>query len=248
MKKARETYDFWSSISNDLIVRPNFLHNGFFMPVIYAKEMGRDLLTSVENGSIAGDFDSITHNWATHGFNYYALSRLLWNPQLTEAELMDEYSKAFGNGAAKVKEYLQSVAANTARIASGKAENTEAIEDRRPSSSYAEKLHLYYPPELLAKWRKLLEDARSAVPANSMEQQKIDFLLSGVEFAESEAEMRRLAATVKSRKTLLPQTLKHIEKLKAIYEKHPFALNIPLIAHNEWYDLWYHNGWRQPKK
>ena len=248
MKKARETYDFWSSISNDLIVRPNFLHNGFFMPVIYAKEMGRDLLTSVENGSIAGDFDSITHNWATHGFNYYALSRLLWNPQLTETELIDEYTRGFGKGAEKVKEYLLSVSANTERIASGKAETTEAIEDRRPSTSYAAKLHLYYPVELLAKWRKLLEDARSAVPANSMEQQKIDFLLAGVEFAETEAEMRRLAASTKSRKNLLPQTLKHIEKLKSIYEKHPFALNIPLIAHNEWYDLWYHNGWRQPKK
>lgn len=246
--KARETYDFWASTANELILRPNFLHNGFFMPVVYAKEMADDLLHSVENGSIAGDFDSITHNWATHGFNYYALSRLLWNPSLTEDELISEYTRGFGNAAGEVEKYLKSVAANTRRIASGKAETTEAIEERKPSSSYASKLHIYYPQSLLASWRKILENARAAVPENSMEQKKVDFLLAGLEFAETEAEMRRLTATAKYRKTLLPQTLKHIEKLKMIYKKHPFAVNMPLVAHNEWYELWYHNGWRQPKK
>lgn len=245
--KARETYDFWASTANELIVRPNFLHSGFFMPVIYAKEMAQDLLHSAENGAIAGDFDSITHNWATQGFNYYALGRLLWNPLLTEDELMDEYVRGFGNAKDKVKEYLKSVSANTRRIASGKAETTEAIEDRRPSSSYASKLHIYYPPALLASWRKILESARAAVPENSMEQRRVDFLLAGLEFTETESEMRRLAATTKSRKTLLPQTLKHIEKLKAIYARHPFAVNMPLVSHNEWYELWYHNGWRQPE-
>ena len=248
--KARETYDFWASAANEVFLRPNFLHGGHNMPNVFVAEMARDLRHAAENGMIGGDFDSVRHNWATEGFNYYALAWLLWDPTLTRDQLLDDYCRAFGAAAPMVKEYLRSVEENTSRIASGKGVDLTSIEDRLlDDESYMARLHHYYPPQLIARWRSLLEKGAAAVPADSPERRRVEFLLAGVRFVEIETEMRRKEANAKpgERKKLLPDTQAYIAALTALFEKYPFAVNIPIVAHNEWYQLWYKNGWR-PKK
>ena len=250
--RARANYDFWASAANEIFLRPNFLHGGHNMPNVYVTEMARDLRHAAENGMIGGDFDSVRHNWATEGFNYYALARLLWDPTLTRDQLLDEYcDRPFGAAAPQVKEYLKSVEENTARIASGKGVDLTSIEDRLlDDERYMARLHHHYPAQLLVKWRSLLEKGAAAVPADSPERRRVEFLLAGLKFVEIETEMRRKEANAKpgERKKLLADTNAYIAELIALFEKYPFAVNIPIVAHNEWYQLWYKNGWRPPKK
>lgn len=120
--------------------RPNILLTGRNDGKLHVrvKELADTMGFMADRGMLATDFDSIIHNWAVQGLNYYATARLNWNPHLTAEQIIDEYcSPGFGPGAGEVKKYfltVQEVVGNperqfTPEVLSGLRANLNAAEE-----------------------------------------------------------------------------------------------------------------------
>jgi hypothetical protein len=117
-----------------------------------------------DRGMAATDFDSIIHNWAVHGLNYYATARLTWNPQLTADEILDSYCQpGFGAGAAFIKQYFLAAQQFTAS----------------PEPSFT--------PDALRQLRSLLDAAEHAAGDEEPVRARIAFLRMGLNFTELQA-------------------------------------------------------------
>jgi hypothetical protein len=114
-----------------------------------------------DRGMLATDFDSIIHNWAVHGLNYYATARLTWNPHLTADEILDSYCQpGFGAGAGSVRRYFLRAQEITST----------------PGSSYT--------PATLHELRSLLDAADRACGDDEPVRARIAFLRMGLNFTE----------------------------------------------------------------
>ncbi len=114
-----------------------------------------------DRGMLATDFDSIIHNWAVHGLNYYATARLTWNPYLTADEILDSYCQpGFGAGAASVRRYFL------------RAQRSPPRPTRRS------------PRQTLRELRSLLDAADRACDDDEAGRARIAFLRMGLNFTE----------------------------------------------------------------
>jgi hypothetical protein len=128
---------------------------------VMAQRLAETMRFMADRGMLATDFDSILHNWAVHGLNYYATARLTWNPYLTADEILDSYCQpGFGAGAASVRRYFL------------RAQEITSL----PDSSYT--------PETLCELRSLLNAADRACGEDEAARARIAFLRMGLNFTE----------------------------------------------------------------
>jgi hypothetical protein len=114
-----------------------------------------------DHGMLATDFDSIIHNWAVHGLNYYATAQLTWNPHRTADEILDSYCQpGFGAGAAFVQRYFLRV--------------QEVTASQDPT----------WKPEAIGELRGLLDAAERASGDDETVRARIAFLRMGLNFTE----------------------------------------------------------------
>ncbi len=90
-----------------MYLRPNWMlsaHAGPFWP---AHRLGEHLQRLTAGGAFEGiDSDSSCSSYASFGFYYYFVCRLLADPTLSVDGIVDEYCQGFGSAAARVREYL----------------------------------------------------------------------------------------------------------------------------------------------
>jgi hypothetical protein len=143
--------------------RPNILLTGRRDGKLHvmAQRLADTMRFMADRGMLATDFDSIIHNWAVHGLNYYATARLTWNPYLTADEILDSYCQpGFGAGAASVRRYFL---------------RAQEITSQSESS---------YTPETLRELRSLLDEADRACGDDDAARARIAFLRMGLNFTE----------------------------------------------------------------
>jgi len=143
--------------------RPNILLTGRRDGKLHvmAQRLADTMRFMADRGMLATDFDSIIHNWAVHGLNYYATARLTWNPYLTADEILDSYCQpGFGAGAASVRRYFL---------------RAQEITSKSDSS---------YTPETLRELRSLLDEADRACGNDEAARARIAFLRMGLNFTE----------------------------------------------------------------
>jgi len=158
--------------------RPNILlanrRNG--LPHVMIQRLADTMTFMADNGTLATDFDSIIHNWAVHGVNYYAAARLNWNPYLTAREILDDYCRAgFANGAEAVKHYflkIQEIAADDEKT---------------------------YTPKVIRQLRWLLNEAEQAAGDDETVRSRIAFLRIGLNFTELQMAINRMVEQAKVR-------------------------------------------------
>jgi hypothetical protein len=128
---------------------------------VMAQRLADTMRFMADRGMAATDFDSIIHNWAVHGLNYYATARLTWNPQLTADEILDSYCQpGFGAGAAFIKQYFLAAQQLTAS----------------PEPSFT--------PDSLRQLRSQLDAAEHAAGGDEPVRARIAFLRMGLNFTE----------------------------------------------------------------
>jgi len=158
--------------------RPNILlanrRNG--LPHVMVQRLADTMRFMADNGTLATDFDSIIHNWAVHGLNYYAAARLNWNPYLTAQEILDDYCRAgFAEGSEAVTRYFLQIQAITAE-----EEKT-------------------FTPEVIQQLRDLLNQADRAVGNNETTRARIAFLRTGLNFADVQTSLNRMVEQAKEK-------------------------------------------------
>lgn len=114
--------------------------------------------------------------YAINGFNYYLLSKLLWNPALDAAAIRRDYAeKGFGKASPAVIRYLDRMATQWKQTGGTLSMDYASIRD------YQRVLEAY-PPPFLKHCREDLDQARRAVDGE--ERERVAFLERGLRYTE----------------------------------------------------------------
>ena len=245
LEQDRKSWDFWASRVKELILRPNYLLGGRGFPVVYVHEMAKDIRHCAETGMIASDFDSLTHNWAVNGLNYYVLAQLLWDPAQNVDDIIDDYcQKGFGKAADVMKKYFLHCEKLTAKLAESQAENIQEVEDltSRPQGFIDFFMKSFTDAEF-DKLQKLLDEARQLASDDKESLQRVEFIAAGLAFSRNRVDFARKYRELyrtKNRSKLSKLAAEQQKYWHELFRKYPFAVNIPALAINQYYSYWRH--------
>ncbi len=160
----REGWEGWQRAGARRIYwRPNILLDGRRDGKlnVMVQRLADTMQFMAARGMLATDFDSIIHNWAVHGLNYYATAQLTWNPNLTADEILDSYcNPGFGAGAEHIRQYF--------RLA-------QQISARSDAS---------FTPQTIRELRGRLDAAEQACGDDLAACERVAFLRMGLNFTE----------------------------------------------------------------
>jgi len=248
-------WDAWTRAANRLLLRPNALIAGHGLPAFYARKLGADVKHCYETGMIATDFDSVMHNWAGQGINYYVLAKLLWDPsQDVDALIKDYNDKGFGKASPTIQRYFNALEELTNQAAApDKASANE--EDAISSSAFYSslyKLTQHYTPDKLDNLQALINQAKTEAGGDEAVLKRIVFLEQGLRYAKAEIEPLRLFMEFRTDKpdNKNPEKRQHMLKLlqerqnvfQDIYDNHFYAQNVLYPLHRET-SMWRGYGW-----
>lgn len=210
---AYDAWKGWSQYAYGMHLRPNWWHQGADAPYIPYRKTAKYLKFASDNGMMGFDMDSLIGYWGTQGFNYYLTARMLTRPELSVDELLEEYSSAFGAGAAKIREYLAywekySEEVNSPINAGGAIRNVSSKYD---DLVRAEKIplsilsgakyalpHLYTDAKLKPAY-KLLDEAQAAIGDSDPEaSQRVAFLRKGLQQLQATRDQVALGEALKA--------------------------------------------------
>jgi hypothetical protein len=182
----KQRWEGWCKTGADLVIRPNFTLDGHCYPIAYAREV-HECYTFAEPRSLKGsDFDSLTGMYAAQGLTLYTIARLQSSPNgLPFEEIVREYCSAFGAAAPEVRSYFE-------RLAEISRGASAALESGRPEGGswtlYYLAGHELFTPQRFAELDAILARAKAAVPVDSIEGRRVEFLRVGLENARLTAE------------------------------------------------------------
>ncbi|HWL53669.1 MAG TPA: DUF4838 domain-containing protein [Chthoniobacteraceae bacterium] len=195
--QARESWKAWSDAGARLFLRPNWFHLGAGAPYLQTHAVADFIRWSTENGSLGFYFDSSPGHWANQGYLYYVVARLGENPALSDAEIMDEYTSAFGSAKPLIAQYLGYWEAHSIRLAYPvSAGGPVSISDDSPYEALVKTKGIpknpllgshhvlpdFYRPEVIEPASQLLERAAEAVKDEGREiRDRVRFLQLGLE-------------------------------------------------------------------
>lgn len=230
-KQDLADWDAWAAAASKIYFRPNCLLAGRREGtlLVYVRRMAEDLRYLAGHHMMATDFDSCAHNWATQGLNYYALVRLLWNPELSADAIIDDYCRSgFGRAAEPVKQYFLRVQELTDQIAQRKLHVTEP-----------------FTPEVTAALRQLLDKAKQLAAGDEAILARVAFLRQGLEFTDLQARAYRL--TTQQGPVERAQVKQLLEQraqcMRTIFQENHLAVNVAYVVWGEGFP-WRKLGWQ----
>ena len=240
-KRERGIADWhaWQEAAKKIYFRSNLLLAGRRQgtPVVYVHKLAEDF-SGLAEGMIGTDLDSCCHNWATQGINYYAMARLLWDPDLDIDALLDDYCRAgFGAGAVHVKAYLLEVESLTNLMATTEMKYTGP-----------------FTHEAIAGLRGHLDKAHASTAGDTGSNKRVAFLRAGLEYTDAFCEIFRIdrerqekgeKMTAEWRQRIGAACDRNWEVSREMFEKHHLAVNIPNVAWGSW-DYFGRFGWEPP--
>ena len=184
----RESWDLWTRAAHHMVVRSNLLIGGHGFPAVYVHKLAADVRHCCATGMMAGDFDSVMHNWAGSGLNYYVLAKLLWDPSQDVNAIIEDYCDAgFGTASKQIQRYFAALEWLTSDVAKRTGPGHE--QDLVSSNDWYVMIHdlpKYYTPKRLDRLDQLLQDARHAAEGDDAVLSRIDFLAQAVRYARVE--------------------------------------------------------------
>lgn len=193
---AYDMWREWASYDTQLVLRPNWWHQGGDAPYLPLKKTADYLHFAAEHDMIGLDMDSIIGYWATQGLNYYTTARLMTSPELSLDTIIEEYCSAFGPAASTIKSYFEYWQALTDEY--NYPLNAVVETDPQPSkfqeladakkipssilngSKYV--LPFLYDDTVLARPEQLLKDALETIGnSDPIATQRVQFLQSGLD-------------------------------------------------------------------
>ena len=247
MERDRNYWKFWARVSDELILRPNHLLGGGGFPMLYMHEMGKDLRYCAETGMIGSDYDSLTHQWANNGLNYYVLGEMLWDPSRSVDDLIDEYCRlGFGKGAEAMKKYFLHCEKLTGVFADGNSVTLEVVEDLtvEKRESMISRISKIFNEAEMKKLGGYLDEARKLTGEDSIERKRVEFIATGYLLTKNRIEFNKKFSAAPNRAAKLKLSQEQHKYFWELYKKHPFAFNLTRIAGSQYTSYWRHAGWK----
>lgn len=249
-----ESWDGWTRAASHLLLRPNILIGGHGFPAVYTHKLGADIKHCYQTGMMATDFDSIMHNWASNGLDYYVLAKLLWDPSQNVDDIVKDYcDKGFGKASPAVQKYFSALEDLTNEVASDPGD-AEHEEEAISSSSFYTMLSVmsrHYTDAKLDHLQNLLDDAKTQAAGDAVVLKRIEFLDQGIRYARAEAAPVRLFIQMRTdpktrdaaNKQKLLELLENRQKVfQDIFDNHFYAQDVlyPLFRETS---MWREYGW-----
>ncbi len=243
LRKDRENWNGWASKVNELVIRPNAFHAGHGFPVVWVHKMAADMKHCYQTGMIGADWDSVIHHWATVGLNYYVLARLLWDPSQDVDKIVKDYCvTGFGPAAEEMERYFGELERLTNAMAASVGEATESAlreEEEIDVNQFAREVIQRLAPDVfteveIAKLREIFRAARAKAEGHAEVLQRLRFLELGVDYAEHQTQLYRLAGAAEPDAKAISAFLEKRQTFfSKLFDNDPLAINLPYIAWRE---------------
>jgi hypothetical protein len=230
---VKEQWLGWQKTGAAVSYRPNYFHDGYVMPHVFARQFA-DIFQFVErNGAVATDFDSLKGQWATQGTTLYLLARLHTHPRASVDELLAEYYEAFGPAKEAVRAYFDFWEAHTTANEPDMYEVQSEYAANR-LHAYARAAHAWYPPASFVAAQEFLDDAAEAVAdAPQCEYaERVAFLRAGLEHARKAVALAALFADDEAGEAQRAAAYKELVAFRRAHEGLFFS-NLDHAAHVE---------------
>lgn len=243
--RDRKSWESWANTAGKMQLRPNSLLGANGIPAIFTHKLGEDIKRTYQTGMIGMDFDSLTHNWAGRGLNYYVLAKLAWDPsQDVDALVKDYCDSGFGPASPVIQQYFAALEALTNDLARTTGESSRS-EDGIDAISLRGLLGIVartYTPEKLAKLQALLNNAKTQAGNDAAVQKRIVFLEQALRYADVETAALRayFAPNSPDKKQKVQEALKdRLVVFQDIYDNHFYSQGLFETLHR-------HSGlWRE---
>jgi len=251
-EKDLHSWDSWAQAATKLQLRPNALLGAYGFPAVFAHKLGNDIKHAYQTGMIGTDFDSLTHDWASRGLNYYVLAKLLWDPsQNVDALIKDYCDKGFGPASPNIQKYFSTLEELTNEIAKNAADNSRAEDALDPNSvrGILSLIAKTYTPEKLAALQTILDNAKKSAATDPDILQRIVFLEQGLRYANVETAWvdAYFAPSSPDKKQQVQAALdRRLEVITDLYDHHFYAQDFVAPLYRE-ASLFKEYGW-EPKK
>ncbi len=254
-----ESWDGWTRAASHLLLRPNVLIGGHGFPAVYTHKLGADIKHCYQTGMMATDFDSIMHNWAGNGLNYYVLAKLLWDPSQNVDDIVKDYcNKGFGKASPAVQKYFAALEDLTNEVANDPGDSEHEEEALTNSSFYTllSVLSRHYTDAKLDHLQSLLDDAKTQAAGDATVLKRIDFLEQGIRYAKAEVVPVRLfiqmridpkASTAENKAKLLASLENRQKVFQDIFDNHFYAQDVLYPLYRET-SMWREYGWNPGKE
>ena len=196
VKRFKQLWLDWSKSGASLVLRPNFMLDGHCMPVNYARKFYDVYKFCLANGMIGVEFDSNIGQYASNGFNYYVMARMLRNPQLSFETIKKEYCDGFGAASKDIAAYLDlcekiSDSADTVNACNTVKLNPVGVEVGSWNYFYT-KSPIVYTEKRIKELQTILNRAEAKVKNNIEFAKRVKFLQNGLKNAELTLEAQRI--------------------------------------------------------
>ncbi len=234
----------WTATGAKLVLRPNLTGNGHNLPISYVK-WAYDSITFANryDNMIGIMFDSLLGEWGTQGFSYYVIARLNVDPKTPLKQIFADYCAAFGPAAAAVEKYWQ-YWENVSRQVDVKAFRKFEQENSISWKKWLPIAPLVFTPQIMREGRALLESAKAVKGLNKVQQQRLDFLETGLQNAEKTLETLKLWNDYKLNKSTVNRN-HFADSLKDLYA---FRRKIDINCVSDVGYLYLREGWTWDKK
>lgn len=204
----------WQRTGMRLAYRPNYLHDGWVMPLVDVRQSAEFFKFAVEHGMEGSRFDSLTGQWAVHGPKLYVHFRLHAKPSLAVDDILDEYYGAFGPAEAEVREYFEYWEKYC-------MDNLNRINDiycyTARWRNFPKKANVAFPPASFEPAMAILQRAKRAAQNDSRPEYaaRVEFLQNGLEHSRLAG---RLAALFDCERAIPEKSLFFDQAVEALRE------------------------------
>ena len=173
---SRENFLKWRKLTDNIIIRPNYLHHGAAMPLFYGRKMYEDFQFCMKAGVRGWDYDSLAGHWGSAGFHYYLAVRLQSFPEQSYEELLDEYCRIlYGPAAKEMKIYFAELEKFTDKLAA--TGNNNGIQ-----GGWGANAPTYYTDTEIRRFSDLLAKAAAAAGKNTAARKNVELSLKAWEY------------------------------------------------------------------
>lgn len=237
-KWVKEQWDGWRKTGIRMAYRPNYLHDGWVMPLVETRQCGEFIRYAAANGMEGAYFDSLTGQWATQGPKLYLHMRLLAKPELSVESVLEEYYSGFGLASSSVREYFEYWESYCRE--NYKMFNRLYIDHGHRWARFQVRAHEAFPESAFVPAFALLEGAERAAVGSAPEfGARVRFLRDGLEHARLAG---RLAACFDGDKSISPEDPRFAQAVELLRDLIAFrrAHEVPFIS-----DYFYGASWRE---
>lgn len=215
----REQFEAWAKVVPSMMWRPNTGSPAGWqqgLPDLSTQQTIRDFKAIAAANCIGIFIDAVWEHWATHGPQYYVMAQLVWNPAAdAEALLADYYTRAFGAASPHLRAYFEGL------------ENARMTFTKSNGEADVFAFTQLYTEQLLKESQQHLDQAAAAVPAASVQAQRVAFVQAGLSYT------RLLVANIalmerywqKKDAAIAAQVKENWTQIELLIAAHPHAIN-----------------------